>query len=101
MTPQEALNRIDGLIANEKLFIKISTMGEIDHSKNIEALEIAKQVLEKQMPKKPDIEGDGYDDKGKLIYDIAYCPNCDRKFDLGYDDETKCCPDCGQTLDWG
>ena len=52
MTPQEAINRIDLLIGNEKLFIKISTMGEISHSQNIEALEIAKQALEKQIPKK-------------------------------------------------
>lgn len=42
MTPQEAIDRIDLLIGNEKLFIKISTMGEISHSQNIEALEMAK-----------------------------------------------------------
>lgn len=49
MTPQEAIDRINLLIGTEKLFIKISTMGEISHSQNIEALEIAKQVLEKTM----------------------------------------------------
>lgn len=101
MTPQEIINRIDGLIASEKMFIKVSTMGEVDHSKNIEALETAKQAIEKQIPKKVVIEGDGYDDKGELIYDIAYCPNCNSRFDLGYDEETNCCSDCGQTLDWG
>lgn len=100
MTPQEAIDRIDLLISNEKLFIKISTMGEIDHSKNIEALEMAKQALEKTVTKPVTLEADGYDDKGELIYDTAYCPNCNHKFDLGYNDETKCCPDCGQALDW-
>lgn len=51
MTPQEAIDRINLLIGTEKLFIKISTMGEISHSQNIEALEMAKQALEKQIPK--------------------------------------------------
>lgn len=100
MTLQEAINRIDLLIGNEKLFIKISTMGEISHSQNIEALEIAKKAVEKTISKSIVLESDGYDEKGELIYDIAYCPNCNHKFDLGYDEETKCCPDCGQALDW-
>lgn len=100
MTPQEAINRIDLLIGNEKLLMEISTMGEISHSQNIEALEIAKQALEKTVTKSVVLEGDGYDDKGELIYDIAYCPNCNHKFDLGYDEETNCCPNCGQALDW-
>ena len=96
ITPQEAINRIDLLIGNEKLFIKISTMGEISHSQNIETLEMAKLALEKTVTKSVVLEGDGYDDKG----DIAYCPNCNHKFDLGYDEETNCCPNCGQALDW-
>lgn len=98
MTPQEALNRIDGLIANEKLFIKISTMGEIDHSKNIEALEIAKQALEKQMPNK--IETNEYYPEDRL------CPVCHENY-TGLDCMTSngmkfgFCPNCGQALDWG
>lgn len=100
MTPKEAIDRIDLIIDNEKLFIKISTMGEIDHSWNIETLEMAKQALEKTATKPVVLEADGYDDKGELIYDTAYCPNCYNKFDLGYDEETNCCPNCGQALDW-
>lgn len=90
MMPQEAITRIDGLIANEKLFIKISTMGEIDHSKNIEALETAKQALEKQIPKKPLKEYGG----------TYRCPNCQMKHFNPEWVGTKYC-DCGQALDLG
>lgn len=89
MTPQEAIDRINLLIGTEKLFIKISTMGEISHSQNIEALEMAKQALEKQIPKKPlKNYGGGY-----------RCPNCQMKH-LNPDwVGVKHC-DCGQALDW-
>ena len=56
-------------------------------------------ALEKQIPKKPDIEGDGYDENGELIYDTGYCPNCRHEFEVYYD-ATKYCPNCGQHLDW-
>ena len=56
-------------------------------------------VLEKQIPKKPDLEGDGYDENGELIYDTGYCPNCHHEFEVYYD-ATKHCPECGQALDW-
>lgn len=94
MTPQEALNRIDGLIANEKLFIKISTMGEIDHSKNIEALEIAKQALEKQIPRKVVRENE------KVMFKVfcGRCPECDVAV---YSTTNRYCQYCGQALDWG
>jgi hypothetical protein len=87
MTSQEAINLIHCCmhIGNERI---------------IEARNMAISTLEKQIPKKPNIEGDGYDDKGELIYDTAVCPNCDYSFDLDYDCKTKCCPDCGQALDW-
>ena len=56
--------------------------------------------LEKQIPKRPDYEGDGYDDKGNLIYDTWICPNCGCKdYEVDYDDFEHC-PNCGQALDW-
>lgn len=100
MTPLEAITQIDLAIGSEKLLTEFSTMGGICHIQKIEALEIAKQALEKTVTKPVALEADGYDDKGELSYDTAYCPNCNHKFDLGYDDETKCCPDCGQALKW-
>ena len=61
--------------------------------------EIIIKALEKQMPKKPDLGGDGYDENGELIYDTGYCPNCRHIFEVDYD-ATMCCPVCGQALDW-
>lgn len=98
MTPQEVIKQLDMLICNEKVLIGCSSMGELQHSQNIEALEIAKQAVEKQIPKKPSYEGDGYDDKGNLIYDTAYCPKCNKEFEVYYY-SGKCCNECGQALD--
>lgn len=56
-------------------------------------------ALKKQVPKVPDYEGDGYNDKGNLIYDTAYCPYCRHKFEVDYD-TPNFCPECGQALDW-
>lgn len=57
------------------------------------------ECVERQIPKQPDIEGDGYDEKGELIYDTGYCPTCRHEFEIYYD-ATKYCPNCGQHLDW-
>ena len=56
-------------------------------------------AAEKQIPKKPDYKGDGYDDKGELIYDTAYCPYCRQDYEVDYD-TPKYCKNCGQALDW-
>lgn len=63
------------------------------------ALTEAIAALEKQMPESPDYEGDGYGDNGELIYDTAYCPNCQHVFEVDYD-KSDYCPECGQKLDW-
>lgn len=63
----------------------------------VEELRIAK---EKQIPKKPDYEGDGYAD-GQLVYDYAKCPICGHDFEYGINDwECEYCSECGQKLDW-
>lgn len=68
-----------------------------------EYMELAKQMgayaLEKQIPKKPDYEGDGFDEDGYLIYDTWICPNCGKHYEVDYD-EYDFCPKCGQALDW-
>lgn len=46
----------------------------------IGTLEECKSAREKQMPKKPDMEGDGYDDNGELIFDTWICPSCGRRY---------------------
>ena len=62
------------------------------------SLSCALECVEKQIPKKPDFEGDGYAD-GFLVYDTWICPCCEHKFEVDYE-EYKHCPECGQTIDW-
>ena len=65
---------------------------------NEEALNEIKKALEKQIPIKPFLVGDGYAN-GKLVYDIWICPCCRTDYEIDYDDH-KYCPECGQKLDW-
>ena len=58
------------------------------------------EALEKQIPKKPEYEGDGYAD-AELVYDYAKCPICGHDFEYGINDwGCEYCSDCGQKLDW-
>lgn len=57
------------------------------------------KMLDKQMPKKPDFEGDGYDDSENIIYDTWICPCCENRYEVDYD-MYQYCPACGQALDW-
>lgn len=50
------------------------------------------------MMKKPDMEGDGYDDNGELIFDTWICPSCGQRYEIDYDDY-EYCPNCGQHID--
>lgn len=66
---------------------------------HIKSIEIAIQALEKQIPKKPTYEGDGYAPDGTLVYDTWICPCCGKRYEVDYDDYDYC-PNCGQKLDW-
>lgn len=57
------------------------------------------EAIEKQIPQRPDLEGDGYDDGGNLIYDTGYCPRCRCSYEVDYH-KPKYCENCGQALDW-
>ena len=50
------------------------------------------EALKKQIPKKPDYDGN-------LVYDTWICPSCREKYEVDYD-EYEQCPKCGQALDW-
>ena len=56
-------------------------------------------ALERQIPKKPTFEGDGYDDGGNMIYDTWICPCCEDRYEVDYERHNHC-PTCGQTIDW-
>jgi len=62
------------------------------------ACDVAIAALEKQVPKTPDFQGDGYAD-GELVIDTWICPNCGQYYEVDYDDY-KYCPNCGQAIDW-
>ena len=65
----------------------------------IEHCDLAIEALEKQLPKKPTYEGDGYAPDGTFIWDEWLCPNCGSRYEVDYDDYSYC-PNCGQRLDW-
>lgn len=80
---------------------KHGTIGEmIDECAEYESIgtvEKCREAIEKQKPKVPDYEGDGYAD-GYMVYDTWICPNCGKKYEVDYDDY-KHCPECGQAID--
>ena len=90
MTNEEALERLRDFNAINLLLGK----------QDIEALDVAKDVLRKQISQQVELIGDGYAN-GQIVYDYAQCPNCQRAFEET-DDSWECgyCPCCGQALDW-
>lgn len=64
-----------------------------------EAIDKAIKALEKCVPVQPNLEGDGYDKDGKIIFDEWLCPCCETRYEVDYDDY-KFCPNCGQAIDW-
>ncbi len=65
----------------------------------LDAIGIAVSLLEKQMPKKPTYDGDGYASDGTFVWDEWICPNCGSRYELEYDGHDYC-PNCGQAIDW-
>lgn len=97
------MNNIKALkILNENLQAAIHDCDGLNpeyEQEQVKALQIAVNAVEKQIPKKPDFEGDGYDDNGNIIYDTWICPCCEEHYEVDYDNY-KYCPNCGQALDW-
>lgn len=83
---------------NEALEIAKQALEEVQQYREIGTVEECREAVEKQTPKAPDYEGDGYDNKGELIYDTWICPNCGEKYEVDYDDYEHC-PKCGQAID--
>ena len=87
MIPKEAINTLNYLCKG------ITTLN------TLEGITTAIKALEKQIPQRPNFEGDGYDENGYLIYDTWICPCCEERYEVDYE-EHKHCPNCGQAIDW-
>lgn len=93
--PEEFTPFISSLILMISLFLAYKIVNWCVN--NIQEIDIT--VISRTEARKPELEGDGYDDAGNLIYDTGYCPKCHHEFEVDYDTPTYC-PDCGQKLDW-
>lgn len=95
MTYEEVMDRCsiirDTLTSGHSIAIKPTL-------ENIEWVTMCAEAAEKQIPKKPHFEGDGYWN-GEIVYDTWVCPNCDAGFETETDMH-KYCPNCGQAIDW-
>lgn len=80
-------------------FKKLAELLQNKESAAVEHCNIAIEALEKQLPKKPTYEGDGYASDGTFIWDEWLCPNCGSRYEVDYDDYGYC-PNCGQRIDW-
>lgn len=90
MKAQEAIENLKYLISGD------CTGNQMDF---IEEITMAIEAMEKQIPLRPNFEGDGYDDDGNLIYDTWICPNCEDRYEVDYEIHAHC-PTCGQSIDW-
>lgn len=77
--------------------ISLECMEEVEQYRALGTVEELKEAREKQTPKIPNIEGDGYAD-GHLVYDTWICPRCETYYEIDYDDYDYC-PKCGQAID--
>ena len=84
----------------ESLKILDDISNSIKESSNAgQALQAALVAIEKQIPNKPTFEGDGYAPDGSFVWDEWICPNCDKRYEVDYE-EYDFCPNCGQAIDW-
>lgn len=90
MTPQEAID----IIKDPNRHYKAKDDGAYEYKEFVEALEMAKQALEKQIPKKPIPT-----EEQRIRFAMNYtCPFCKKYFTgTGIADY---CYHCGQALDW-
>lgn len=80
----------------EKLSVK--ALEEIEQYRAIGTVEECREAVERRKAKRPDYEGDGEAD-GYPVYDTWICPHCGEHYEIEYE-EYKCCPKCGQEIDW-
>ena len=93
MTEQEAIE----VLTDKNTTIRTKKCDDVAWRKLKPAIDAAVTALEKQIPKRPDYEGDGYAD-GEIVYDTWICPCCEERYEIGYD-EYDYCPNCGQHIE--
>lgn len=101
MTNKEAIIHIEQIRPKKCKMVNGKLQGGFpDHDSDTgKAIDKAIEALEKQIPKIPDYEGDGYAD-GFPIYDTWICPSCGRYYELDCNDDYIYCPHCGQRINW-
>lgn len=96
---EEALNILTNIFAefDQGVIIDITP---IKYKKGFDSLNMFQELVNKETPKKPRYEGDGYDRHGNIIYDTWICPNCGKSYEVDFEEYERC-PHCGQRIDWG
>lgn len=74
-------------------------MKELEQYREIGTVKECWETIEKQIPTKPNVWGEGCGDDGSIIYDTYDCPNCGKSYEIDYE-EYDYCPNCGQAIDW-
>lgn len=95
---QEALNNLDNIICELSCELKQDYELYTRETGCEKYINILQELVDKDTPKKVSPKWrTGYDPK--LYYPKSfYCPSCSRQ--LRSDQSYKCCPKCGQALDW-
>lgn len=102
MKPEEAIEILElpkDTLKSGTHYHAIPSSKRISYADYLSARKAAIQALEKQIPRKPQLESDGYSD-GELVYDTWICPKCGEDYEIDCHDY-KYCPDCGQRIDRG
>ena len=82
---------------SEALATICEALQEYPKFKAIGTIDEFKALKEKSVAKNPDYEGDGCWD-GHIVIDTWICPNCEKHYEVDYDDYDYC-PNCGQHID--
>lgn len=80
-------------------FKKLAELLQNKESCAVKHCNTAIKALEKQLPEKPILEGDGYDEFGDIVLDEWLCPHCNTRYEVDYD-RYFYCPNCGQKIKW-